>query len=266
MSELTASVEVEHLSASYSPDEIVIQDLSMSIASGEFVCILGPSGCGKSTLLSILSGLKEPTSGRVKIGGVEVQAGTTKTGGPRLGYVFQDPRLLPWRTVSENVSFALKAAGIPREEHGKIIKHYLRLLQIENLEHAWPMAMSGGQRQRASLARALAINPAFVLMDEPFSTLDEVTARVLRQELLRVWEETGKTIIFVTHSIREAVLMADRVFILAAHPGRLYKTLTVDLPRPRRYEDPRLTEIEAGVVSDVLEIWGLGKHEQPVSA
>src|SRR5690606_34047293 len=157
----------------------------------------------------------------------------------------------------ENIEFALKATDIPREEHDSIIHRYLKLLQIDDLAHAWPMAISGGQRQRAALARALAINPAFVLMDEPSSTLDEVTGRTLRQELRRVWEETGKAIIVVTHSIREAVLLADRVFILKAKPGRLHRTLSVGLPRPRGYEDPALTAIEADVVSEVLGVWGL---------
>ncbi len=257
MRDTGTSVEVDHLVASYTPDEIIIDDLSMSIRPGEFACILGPSGCGKSTLLSILSGLKTPQSGVVRVGGADVHAAGSTPEDYRLGYVFQDHRLLPWRTVYENVAFALKAAQVPESEHRGIITEYLTLLQIENLADAWPMAMSGGQRQRASIARALAINPAFVLMDEPFSTLDEVTARVLRQELLRVWERTSKTIIFVTHSIREAVLLADRVFILAARPGRLHRILEVDLPRPRGYEDPRLTQIEADVVSDVLKVWGL---------
>ena len=253
LNEKVASVEIQDLNASYGTDETVLSGVNMTVQPGEFVCILGPSGCGKSTLLSILSGLKEPDGGTVHIGGA--RAGVED--GPRMGFVFQDPRLLPWRTVSENISFALRSAKVPQTQHGEIVERYLRLLHIETLADAWPLAISGGQRQRVSLARALAIDPALVLMDEPFSTLDEVTARSLRQELLRVWEETGKTIIFVTHSIREAVLLSDRIYIFAAHPGRLYRTVDVDLPRPRGYEDPRLTEIEAAIVSDVLNVWEL---------
>lgn len=257
MNDLVASVAIDNLSASYGTGETVFSDVDMKIEPGEFVCILGPSGCGKSTLLSILSGLKEPTGGSVEIGG----SGVGTDNGPRMGFVFQDPRLLPWRTVSENIQFALKSAGVPKESHRGIIDKFLKLLHIETLADAWPLAISGGQRQRVSLARALAIDPALVLMDEPFSTLDEVTARTLREELLRVWEETGKTIIFVTHSIREAVLLADRIFIFAANPGRLYKTIEVDAPRPRGYEDAKLTEIEASIVKDVLSVWELKPKE-----
>jgi NitT/TauT family transport system ATP-binding protein len=255
----TEYVSISHVSDEYEPGKRILEDVSFGILPGEFVCILGPSGCGKSTLLSLLSGLREPLIGDVVVAGQNLYAGDGNGDRrPRLGYVFQDPRLLPWRSIYDNIAFALTAAGVPKAEHEERILRYLRLLHIEEHKDKWPMNVSGGQRQRAGIARALAIQPLYVLMDEPFSTLDEVTARTLRQELLKVWAETETTVIFVTHSIREAVFLADRVFIMAAHPGRLHEVRTIDLGRPRSYEDPRVTEIEASIVDDVQQVWATG--------
>jgi NitT/TauT family transport system ATP-binding protein len=175
---------------------------------------------------------------------------------PRCGYVFQDARLLPWRTVRQNITLALKAAGKPESEWNGIVESSLRMLRLEDYAEAWPLKLSGGQRHRVAIARALAIEPQFVLMDEPFSTLDEVTARFLRKELLDVWERTGKTIVFVTHSIREAVYLADDIFLMTKGPGKVFDKLHIDVPRPRLYEDPKLTEIEGAVVQTVLSRWG----------
>jgi NitT/TauT family transport system ATP-binding protein len=249
-------VNVSSVSVAYRPEHPVLQDVSLGVSPGEFVCILGPSGCGKSTLLSVLSGLHEPQHGDVTVAGHDLYGTSAENGErPRLGFVFQDPRLLPWRTIYENIAFALTAAGVPKAEHEERILKFLRMLRIEEFRDSWPLNVSGGQRQRAGIARALAIDPLYVLMDEPFSTLDEVTARTLRQELLSVWQDTRTTVIFVTHSIREAVFLADRVFIMAAGPGRLHSVREIELPRPRSYEDPRLTEIEASIVDDVLGMW-----------
>jgi NitT/TauT family transport system ATP-binding protein len=174
---------------------------------------------------------------------------------PRLGYVFQEPRLLPWRTVRQNIELALRAADVPKSEHARIIAEHLSRLHIGDLADAWPLQISGGQRQRVAIGRALAIDPLFVLMDEPFSALDELTARALRAELLEVWQATGQTIIFVTHSIREAVYLADRIFIMTTNPGRLFETVEVDLPRPRSVEDSKLLELEASIVGSALHEW-----------
>jgi NitT/TauT family transport system ATP-binding protein len=252
-------ISLAHVSVEYEPGKPVLEDVSLGVQPGEFVCILGPSGCGKSTLLSVLSGLLEPQEGEVAIAGHELY-GNADSGGerPRLGFVFQDPRLLPWRSIYQNIAFALSAAGVPAEQHEERVMKYLRMLRIEAYRDSWPLNVSGGQRQRAGIARALAIEPLYVLMDEPFSTLDEVTARALRHELLAVWENTRTTVIFVTHSIREAVFLADRIFIMAAHPGRLHDVREIGLGRPRSYEDPRLTEVEAAIVDDVLDIWAAG--------
>lgn len=254
-------VEVEHLTVGYESGRPVLNDVSLEIARGEFVCILGPSGCGKSTLLNVLSGLMPPGQGRIKVGGVDLYGGAAKGSHARLGFVFQDHRLLPWRTVRDNIAFALRAAGIPRGEHDAIIDRYLRMLHIREHIDAWPLNLSGGQRQRVSIARALAIDPLYVLMDEPYSTLDEVTARAMREELLQVWADSGKTIIFVTHSIREAVFLADRVFAMTANPGRLYRTIDVDIPRIRSYTDVRLAEIEAELIEDLLVEWGMASKK-----
>jgi NitT/TauT family transport system ATP-binding protein len=250
-------IRVAHLSDAYEEGKPVLDDVSFTVSPGEFVCVLGPSGCGKSTLLSVLSGLRPPRAGDVEIAGNDLYgASNGEHRQPRLGYVFQDPRLLPWRSIYENIAFALTAAGVPKAEHEAVIMKHLRMLHIEEHRDSWPLNVSGGQRQRAGIARALAVNPLYVLMDEPFSTLDEVTARTLRHELLSVWEDTKTTVIFVTHSIREAVFLADRVFIMAANPGRLHGIREVDLGRPRVYEDARLTSLEASIVEDVRKIWG----------
>lgn len=250
-------IEVEHLTTGYHPGTPVLHDLSLVVRKGEFVCILGPSGCGKSTLLSTLSGLMEPLEGTIRIDGRDLYRDEKERGEhPRLGYVFQDHRLLPWRTVAQNISLVLKAAGVRDSEHEEVIRHYLSMLHIEQFYDSWPLNLSGGQRQRVSIARALAVDPLYVLMDEPFSTLDEVTARTMRQELLEVWSESGKTIIFVTHSIREAVFLADRIFGLTTNPGRLYRTIDVDIPRIRSYEDLELAQLEAEIIADLLDEWG----------
>ena len=247
-------IQLTDLSAGYAADRPVLTDFSIDVKRGELVCVVGPSGCGKSTLLSVLSGLRPPLSGAVTIDGEDVYG----PGGdelPRLGYVFQEPRLLPWRRVGENISIALRAAGVPTAKHRGIVAEKLERLHIGDLSEAWPLQISGGQRQRVAIARALAIEPLYVLMDEPFSALDELTARALRAELLDVWQATGQTIVFVTHSIREAVYLADRIFIMTTNPGRLFNTIEVALPRPRSVEDTSLLELEASIVRSALAEW-----------
>jgi NitT/TauT family transport system ATP-binding protein len=233
---------------------LAVDHVSLEARPGEFVSIVGPSGCGKSTLLQVLSGLLTPVSGEATIDGKDVTGGGKDS--PRVGYVFQDHRLLPWRTVAQNIELAMAAAEIPKSEWNGRVDRYLEMLQIDAHRDAWPMRLSGGQRQRVSIARALAIDPAVVLMDEPFSTLDEVTARVMRQQLVELWQESGHAVVFVTHSIREAVFLADRIFVLTAGPARLIEALEVPVPRPRLYEDAALTELEAQIVERVMAVWG----------
>lgn len=241
-----------------------LREASLTVRKGEFVCLLGPSGCGKSTLLTILSGLTTPQLGSVSVDGQSLYQDGQRLFNepPRCGYVFQDPRLLPWRTVRQNLTLALRGARIPEREWDGIVARNLEMLRLQDFANSWPLKLSGGQRQRVAIARALAIDPSFVLMDEPFSTLDEVTARFLRGELLEVWQRTEKTIVFVTHSIREAVYLADRIFLMTKGPGAVLDVRSIDLPRPRKYEDPKLTEIEAELVETVLERWGYYQDAQ----
>lgn len=253
------AIRVEELAVSYDGQTLAVQNVTCEVAPGEFVAVLGPSGCGKSTILQVLSGLLGAAQGRAYIEGREVGAAGNEP--PRVGYVFQDHRLLPWRRVDKNIELALKAAGIPKSEWDARIGRYLDMLQLGDHRRSWPMKMSGGQRQRVSIARALAIDPPVILMDEPFSTLDEVTARTLRQELLNVWNESGTTILFVTHSIREALFLADRVLILTRGPATLLEDFTVPLERPRIYEDPKLTDVESKLVDRVMEPWGYGVQQ-----
>lgn len=252
-------VEIEGVGFSYpGSDAPALEDVTMGVGRSDFACILGPSGCGKSTLLGILSGLYSPTRGRVTIDGEVLYDGGRKLtrDTPALGYVFQDARLLPWRTARENIELVLKVAGVPPRERRERTERYLDLCGIGEYIDSWPGNLSGGQRQRVAIARALALEPASVLMDEPFSTLDEVNARLLRGELLQIWERTGQTIIFITHSIREAVFLGDYIYVLTAGPGRVLERIDIDVPRPRSYEDPKLTELEGEIVGRVLERWG----------
>jgi NitT/TauT family transport system ATP-binding protein len=254
----SAYIKIDSLRVSYDGRTPAIEDLDVAVAEGDFLAVLGPSGCGKSTLLHAMSGLIQPVAGTVDIGGRRIAKGMGDP--PAIGYVFQDHRLLPWRTVSQNISLVLQAGNVPREEHDARIDEYLSMLQIERFRNSWPMRLSGGQRQRVSIARALALNPAVVLMDEPFSTLDEVTARRMRQQLAEVWERHRQTIIFVTHSIREALFLSNRVLILTKAPARVLDVIEVDVARPRRYEDARLTQLEADIVDRVMSEWG---YEEP---
>lgn len=257
-------VEVERITTGYVPGVSILDDVTFSIGSGEFTCILGPSGCGKSTLLTTLSGLKPPQSGRILVDGVDIYDQARQAPPPRLGYVFQDHRLLPWRTVAQNISLALDSAGVPSDQHEEITRKYLRSLQIEAFYDSWPLRLSGGQRQRVAIARAMAIDPLYLLMDEPFSTLDELTARELREELLEIWAESGKTVVFVTHSVHEALYLADRVFVLTTNPGRLYRTVEVTVPRKRSHEDVELARLEADLIEDLLVEWGSQESQTPV--
>lgn len=252
-------IEMEDIFFAYPESDVAaLQGTTLSAKRSEFVCILGPSGCGKSTLLNILSGLVVPSKGRVTFDGdVIIDDGQLVSDEfPRFGYVFQDGRLLPWRSVRRNIELALKSADIPRSRWNELVSRFLNMCDIKNFAESWPGNLSGGERQRAAIARALAIEPASVLMDEPFSTLDEVTARFLRTKLLELWKKTGQTIIFVTHSVREAVFLADTIYIMTKGPGRILDRLSIDVPRPRRYEDPQLTEIEGNIIASVLDHWG----------
>jgi NitT/TauT family transport system ATP-binding protein len=211
--------------------------LDLDVHEGEFLAVVGPSGCGKSTLLDILAGLSTPTSGDVLIDGKQVT-------GPALdrGIVLQGYALFPWRTTRENIEFGLEVKRIPKLQRRAISDRFIRLVGLEGFEKRLPHELSGGMKQRVALARALAYDPEILLMDEPFAAVDAQTRETLQDELLRIWEETRKTVIFVTHSIEEAVFLADRIAILAANPGRVSDIVEVELPRPRDAAHLRTSE------------------------
>lgn len=219
----------------------VLDKISFGVADGTFNSILGPSGCGKSTILNLIAGLDQHTSGNLLV-----------TGKPKIGFVFQQPCLLNWRTILENVELPLESEGMNAAERRQIANRYLGLVGLGGYEHYYPLKLSGGMQQRASIARALAIEPEILLMDEPFSGLDEWTARKMRQELMRIWQETRKTIVFVTHSISEAVFLSQQILIVSPKPARVFKTVSVDLPYPRAYGDLQLFEIETRLTRDFL--------------
>lgn len=206
----------------------VLNDINLSITENEFVSLVGRSGCGKTTLLNIIAGLEDATAGKVEI------AGNLVTGpGQGQGVVFQQHALFPWLTAAENVAFGFRNAGVSKLERRERSMELLRLVGLDAAVAKYPREMSGGMQQRVSIARALALDPRILLMDEPFGALDEFTRIELQQELLRIWEVRRKTVVFVTHSINEALMLSDRIVLLAALPGRIKRVFKVDLPRPR---------------------------------
>jgi NitT/TauT family transport system ATP-binding protein len=216
---------------------VALQDISLEIPHGQFVCLLGPSGCGKSTLLNAVAGFAPPTSGRVLADGVPV-AGP----GPERGMVFQEYALFPWMTVEQNVGFGLEIKGMARAQIAARVGELLKLLSLEDFARRYPKDLSGGMRQRVAIARVLALDSPILLMDEPFGALDALTRRNLQDELLRLWAELKKTVIFVTHSIEEAIYLADRIVVMTYRPGTIKRDMLVDLPRLR---DPAAPEFNA---------------------
>jgi NitT/TauT family transport system ATP-binding protein len=223
----------------------VVDDFSLSVAEGEFVCIVGPSGCGKSTFLRMAAGLTDVTSGSIVI-----RPGET-AGKPLNSVVFQEYAIFPWKTVIENVAFGLQMRGIGRKERLDTARYWLDRVGLGKFAGYFPHQISGGMKQRVGIIRALANDPEVLLMDEPLGALDAQTRVVLQEELLRIWDETRKTVVYITHSLDEAVLLGDRVILMSAHPGRHLATFTIDLPRPRSINAinmPRFAEYRA-------EIW-----------
>ncbi len=218
----------------------VIAGLSFEVKEGEFVSILGPSGCGKSTLLNILGGLDHLSGGEILVGERPFLTGAN---GVKLGFVFQQPRLLNWRSVLQNVKLPLEHGSMAKEKQSQLAQRYLELVKLKGFEDYFPQQLSGGMQQRVAIARALVIEPEVLLMDEPFSSLDELSARKMRAELIRIWRETGKTIIFVTHDINEAVYLSNRLLIVTERPARIYDSLIVDVNYPRDYDDDRLFDM-----------------------
>jgi NitT/TauT family transport system ATP-binding protein len=209
-----------------------IDNVGFAVSEGEFICILGPSGCGKSTLLKLIAGLTHPTSGEVEVRGKAV-----RDPGPDRGMVFQDYALLPWKTVQGNIELGPKLQGKSREQRHVIARRLIELVGLGGFENVYPHALSGGMRQRVAVARTLANDPAVVLMDEPFGALDAQTRGLLQKELVRIWQQTQKTILFVTHSVDEAAFLADRVLVLSPRPSVVREVITVGTPRNRRAKE-----------------------------
>jgi len=211
---------------------LAIDNIDLKVRAGEFLCIVGPSGCGKSTLLHLIAGLDKPTSGHVLVDDKVVEG----TGTDRI-LIFQELGLFPWLKVGENVEFGMKMKGLSKTEREEKIRYYLRLVHLSQFKDSYTHQLSGGMRQRVALARALATEPDVLLMDEPFAALDAQTRDLLHDELERIWAETGRTIVFVTHNVREAVRLGDRVVLFTFRPGRVKREFQVDLPRPRQLEE-----------------------------
>ncbi|HWP33965.1 MAG TPA: ABC transporter ATP-binding protein [Thermodesulfobacteriota bacterium] len=207
---------------------VAFDGINLEILEHEVICILGPSGCGKTTLLRVLDGLLEPDAGEVLIDGRPVTGPS-----PDVAMVFQQFNLFPWKRLADNVAYGLRLRGRPRQEIQATVEHYIRMVGLAGFEHCYPYQLSGGMQQRAGLARALAVNPAVLLMDEPFGSLDAQTRETLQEELLRILEREPKTVVFVTHSVDEAILLGDRIVLMTPRPGRVREILEVDIPRPR---------------------------------
>jgi NitT/TauT family transport system ATP-binding protein len=234
-----------------------LQDITLGVASGEFVCLLGPSGCGKSTLLNLVAGLEQPDTGEVLMDGQPVSG----PGRDRV-VIFQEAALFPWLNVQDNVEFGLAAAGVPKAERADKALRYLRLVHLGSFKKAFIHELSGGMKQRVALARALALEPQVLLMDEPFAALDAQTRDSLHDELQDIWAQTGKTIVFVTHNVREALVLGDRVVLLSARPGRIKREFKCELPRPRHIEDYALVDATRAVLDDLrAEVMAAAQEE-----
>jgi NitT/TauT family transport system ATP-binding protein len=226
----------------------VLKDINIEAKEGEFICILGPSGCGKTILLYLIAGFLEPTKGKITLNNKEVNKP-----GPDRTLVFQDYVLFPWKTVYENIFYALDNSNLTKEEKDKLVMHYLKLTDLEYFKDWYPYKLSGGMQQRVAIARALIVNPEVLLMDEPFSALDAQYRKFLRSALEKVYLETKKTIIFVTHSITEAVHLADKIYLLSARPGTVKKVYDIKLKRPRNNNDPEFLKISKEIENNLAE-------------
>lgn len=242
-------LQVKNLGVTYQSNGkalTVLEDINLEISDGEFVCLVGPSGCGKSTLLNAMGGFLAPTNGSVSIDG-ETVSGPDR----RRILVFQEHGVFPWLTVEGNIGFGL--SKLSREERANRIAHYVELVRLQGFEHTYPSDLSGGMKQRLQVARALAVNPDVLFLDEPFGALDSITRVMMRGELLRIWRAERRTILFVTHEIDEAVQLADRVVVLSSRPARIQDVLTVDIPHPRNISSPRYLALR----DELLKMIGL---------
>ncbi|WP_313894322.1 ABC transporter ATP-binding protein [Psychrobacillus sp.] len=244
----SVKISIEHLTKVFYKKQnsvTAMKDISLQVREGEFVCIVGPSGCGKTTLLRILAGLEQPSSGTFRI---EADSDAR----PLQSMVFQEKGVIPWLTVEENVAFGLNMRHVPKEIVRKQTDYYLEKVGLNHFSKLYPKELSGGMKQRISIARAFANDPEILLMDEPFAALDEQNKFILQEELLSIWNETKKTVLFITHSIDEALLLSDRIVLMSAHPGEIIKEIIVPVPRPRTMEQVRAN---AEMAEQFIIIW-----------
>ena len=240
-------LRAEHINMVFARDgksTSVLDDINLDVGDGEFVCLLGPSGCGKSTLLNAMAGFLAPTSGQITVDGEAVRGPD-----PRRIFVFQERGVFPWLTVEGNIGFGL--FKLSRQERERRIAHYIKMVGLEGFEKTYPPELSGGMKQRLEVARALAVNPDMLFLDEPFGALDSITRLIMRGELLRIWGAERKTIIFVTHDIDEAVQLADRVVVMSARPATIQQIVTIDIPHPRDISSPRYLELRDGILQQI---------------
>jgi ABC-type nitrate/sulfonate/bicarbonate transport system ATPase subunit len=244
---LKTKLSVENVSMTFNRDgksTRVLEDIHLEVRDGEFVCLLGPSGCGKTTLLNAMAGFLSPTSGEIRVDGELVHGPD-----PRRIFVFQERGVFPWLTVEGNIGFGL--FKLPRAEQEQRIAHYIKMVGLQGFEKAYPHELSGGMKQRLEVARALAVNPDMLFLDEPFGALDSITRLIMRSELLRIWEAERKTIIFVTHDIDEAVQLADRVVVMSARPATIQQIVDIDIPHPRDISSARYLELRDGIFKQI---------------
>jgi len=226
-----------------------LEPTSLEVLDNDFVTILGPSGCGKSTLLRLVAGLDHPTAGRITLDGRPVS-----TPGPDRGMVFQSYTLFPWLTVADNIGFGLREKGVARERRDEVLREWLSRIGLTGFEHHYPKQLSGGMQQRTAIARALANDPAILLLDEPFGALDNQTRALMQELLLGIWERERKTVLFVTHDIEEAIFLASRVVVMTARPGRIKADVAIDLPHPRHYTiktSPEFSALKARLTEEI---------------
>jgi NitT/TauT family transport system ATP-binding protein len=254
-------VHLDGISLSYKTNDgkqlLALDNIDLKVQPGEFLCIVGPSGCGKSTLLHLIAGLHKPTAGQVLMDSKPVSApGTDRI------LIFQELGLFPWLTVGQNVEFGMKMKGLTKAERAEKVQYYLRLVHLSQFKDSYTHQLSGGMRQRVALARALATEPDVLLMDEPFAALDAQTRDLLHDELERIWAETGRTIIFVTHNVREAIRLGDRVALISFRPGKIKREYRIDLPRPRQLEDVSVAMSAREILDDLREEINKSLQEQ----
>lgn len=240
------SIKINRISKRYDTGLLALEDINLEISNHEFICILGPSGCGKSTLLNIIAGLDKPSNGEIIVDG-NLICGTSN----ERTMIFQEPSLFPWLTIIENIKFGLKLKKLSKFEQDEIAIKFLRLVKLEKFKDYHVYQLSGGMQQRVSLARALAMESPYILMDEPFSSLDKQTINLLRGELESLWRRLKNTIIYVTHSVEEAIFFADRIVMFSANPGRIKRIFDINLPRPRKLDEEKVVRLRSMIFKEL---------------